>query len=110
MLFGKTHRRRSRRSSRSGPGHPGRARSEPVRPGANRSGPEQLCHPEGQVEGLAGIQSRVAGGGVPLVELTLDNVLDTTETLGDVVTGQLHVDPAGPGALGQMRPEEALEL
>ena len=63
------------------------------------SGAEQLGDAEGQVERLAAVEPGVAGGGVALVELALDDVLDPTEALGDVVAGQLDVDAAGPGPL-----------
>src|SRR5664280_726072 len=63
------------------------------------SGPQQFGDAEGQVERLPGVEAGITGGGVALVELALDDVLDASEALGDVVSGQFHVYPSGPGPL-----------
>src|SRR5947209_18066473 len=60
---------------------------------------EELRHPEGQVEGLAGVQPGVAGGEVSLVELGVEDFLSTAEALGDVLARQLDVEAAGPYVL-----------
>src|SRR5579872_7145395 len=74
------------------------------------SAPQELGHPERQVDGLAGVQSRVTGGGVAKVELVLQDVAEATQTFGDVVPGELDVHAAGPGAGGVVGVEESTEL
>src|SRR5262249_38086246 len=79
----------------------------------------QLGHAEGEVERLAGVQSRVAerrvvGGGVVL-EYGLGAAgatggLGAAGALGDIVAGELEVHAAGPDALLVTRLEEALDL
>jgi len=71
---------------------------------------EELGHPEGEVEGLAGVEAGVAGAGVARVELVLGDVLAAAQALGDVVTGELAVDASRPDALGPAHLEEAGHL
>ena len=60
--------------------------------------PEQLRHAERQIDGLAGVEAGVAGRGVAHVQLVLEDVAETAQALGDVVTGELDVHTAGPRA------------
>ena len=109
-----------------GSGHPGGPGAEPVsllgrrpvndprRPDGRRQAPEsasqQLGDAEGQVEGLAGVEPGVAGGGVPLVELVLQ--MSSTPPRHSVTSSPVSstCTPAGPGAHLAVGPEEPLEL
>ena len=56
------------------------------------------------------VEARIAQGLVTRREISLVDVLGAAEALGDVVTGELHMDAAGVGADGAVRLEEALDL
>src|SRR5664280_3603704 len=51
------------------------------------SAAQEFGHAECQVEGLSAVEPGVTGGGVALVELSLHDLLDATQALGDVVPG-----------------------
>src|SRR5689334_23861499 len=74
------------------------------------SATEHLRHEEGELEGLPGVQPRVASGLVPAVEVLVADLHRAAEALGDVLTGQLDVDAAGPGAQRPVDVEEAEHL
>ena len=71
---------------------------------------EELGDPEGEVEGLAGVEAGVAHRLVAVVEVGVEDLLGAAEALGDVVAGELDVDAARPGALGPVGGEEAGDL
>src|SRR3712207_1332197 len=74
------------------------------------SAPQHLCDQERQLQRLTGVQPRVARGLVPAVEVLVADLHGTTEALGDVLTGELDVDAAGPGAERPVHVEEAEHL
>ena len=98
-------RRRRRRAGR------GRRRLDAPEPAAGRSlrsaGAPDVKR---EVEALARVQPWVAERRVRVVELSLGEVVAAAEALGDVVAGDLEVHAAGPGALGVVDGEEALDL
>src|SRR5437879_6222569 len=61
------------------------------------SGTQELGDPEGQVEGLAGVEAGVAHALVAGVELVLEDLFGPPEALSDVVAGELEVHAARPG-------------
>src|SRR6266511_1131381 len=71
---------------------------------------EALGDQEGQLERLVPVQPRVASGLVPVHQVGRGELLAAAEALGDVVAGQLDVQPARPGADLLVRVEEALHL
>src|SRR3982750_1019478 len=71
---------------------------------------QHLRHEEGELQRLTGVQPRVAGGLVPAVEVLVADLHRAAEALGDVLTGELDVDAAGPGAQGAVHVEEAEHL
>ena len=71
---------------------------------------EELRHPEGEVERLAGVQPRVARRRVAVVEVALEDLLGPAQALGDVVARQLDVDAARPRALVAVHGEERAQL
>ncbi len=65
------------------------------RPVSSTASPTQeLGHPEGQVERLAGVEARVADRLVALFEVLGQDLLGPAQALGDVLAGDLDVDPA----------------
>lgn len=52
-------------------------------------GLQQFSHPEGEVERLPGVKSRVAGGLVVKRQLVIGQIVRSAEALGHVVTGHL---------------------
>src|SRR5690606_19624556 len=78
--------------------------------GAGESAAEELGDPERQIERLATVEARIAHRLVAQAQVVVDQLLGAAEALGDVVAGQLHVHPAGPGPLGLVGVEEALDL
>ncbi len=56
------------------------------------------------------VQPGIAGGGVPSSEVALEDLLGPAETLGDVVTGQLHVHTAGPASCCTVYREERTQF
>src|SRR5436305_15083784 len=74
------------------------------------SSTQHLRDQEGQLQRLTGVQSRVAGGLVPAVEVLVADLHGAAEALGDVLAGQLDVDTARPGAQRPMDVEEAEHL
>src|SRR5919205_3201355 len=75
-----------------------------------RSGTQHLRDQEGQLEGLTGVQPRVAGGLVPAVEVLVADLHRAAEALGDVLAGELDVDAPRPGAQRPVHVEEAEHL
>ncbi len=71
---------------------------------------EEFSDAEREVDALAGVEPRVAHGLVPMIEIGVGQFVATAEALGDVFTGQLDVDAAGPGALGAVRCDESADL
>src|SRR3954464_7084447 len=71
---------------------------------------QHLRHEECELQRLTGVQPRVAGGLVPAVEVLVADFHRAAEALGDVLTGELDVDAAGPGAQGTVHVEEAEHL
>ena len=78
--------------------------------GRLRSAPEHLGHQKCQLQRLLGVQPGVTGGLVTTGEVGVGDLLGTAEALGDVLAGQLDVDPAGVGAEFVVDLEEALHL
>src|SRR3954454_18274899 len=74
------------------------------------SATQHLRDEEGEFERLAGVQPGVARGLVPAVEVLVADLLGAAEALRDVLTGQLDVDAARPGAEGTVHVEEAQDL
>src|SRR3954469_19161197 len=74
------------------------------------SAPEHLGDEEGQLQRLPGVQPRVARRLVPAVEVLVADLHRAAEALGDVLTGQLDVDAARPGAQRPVHVEEAEHL
>src|SRR3712207_4796113 len=73
----------------------------------NDSATEHLRDQERQLQRLAGVQPRVAGGLVAAVEVLVADLHGPAEALGDVLTGELDVDAPGPGAQRPVHVEEA---
>src|SRR3954466_13462947 len=71
---------------------------------------QHLRHEEGELQRLTGVQPRVAGGLVPAVEVLVADLHRAAEALGDVLTGELDVDAARPGAQRAVHVEEAEHL
>src|SRR3712207_3556449 len=71
---------------------------------------QHLRDQEGELQRLPGVQPRVAGGLVAAVEVLVADLHGPAEALGDVLTGELDVDAAGPGAQGPVDVEEAEHL
>ena len=71
-----------------------------------RSGTHELGDPEREVDRLAGIQTRVADRLVAIIEHAVEDVVGAPEALGDLVTGQLHVDAPRPRPLDLVSPDE----
>src|SRR4051794_26043013 len=78
--------------------------------GAAESATQHLRDEEGELQGLPGVQPRVAGALVAAVEVLVADLHGPAEALGDVLTGQLDVDAAGPRAQGPVDVEEAEHL
>jgi len=68
------------------------------------------CDEERQLERLDPVEARVADRLVAVGQVDLEQVLAAADALGDVVTGELDVDSAGPGAERAVHVEEALDL
>ena len=71
---------------------------------------QHLRDEERQLQGLRGVQPRVAGGLVAAGEVGLADGLGAAQALGDVFAGQLDVQAAGPDAEAAADVEEALHL
>jgi hypothetical protein len=71
---------------------------------------QKFGHAKRQIDGLSRIETGITGGGVPQVELVLENVAEAAQTLGHVVTGELDMHAARPGTGGMMGVEESAEL
>src|SRR5689334_6653319 len=85
--------------------------SRPVLRGRAASGlSEHLRDEEGELEGLDPVQAGVADRLVAVGQAGLVDLLAAADALGDVVTGELDVDAAGPGAEAAVHVEEALDL
>src|SRR5215218_5787893 len=78
--------------------------------GGPSSPTQHLRHEERQLQRLPGVQAGVAGGLVPAVEVLVADLHRAAEALGDVLTGELDVDAAGPGAQRPVDVEEAEDL
>src|SRR5829696_3700354 len=74
------------------------------------SAAEQLGDLEGQLQGLTGVQARVAGGLVAAVQVAVGDLVGPAEALGDVLAGELDVDATRVGALGAVDGEEPGQL
>src|SRR3712207_3418370 len=74
------------------------------------SATQHLRDQEGELQRLPGVQPRIAGGLVAAVEVLVADLHGPAEALGDVLTGELDVDAAGPGAQGPVDVEEAEHL
>src|SRR5699024_11239033 len=72
--------------------------------------PEHLGDEVGQLERLLGVESRIARGLVPTLEVQIRDVLGAAEALGDVLSRELDVDTAGVRTEGVVHLEEALDL
>src|SRR5947208_971679 len=59
-----------------------------------RSAAEQFGDPEGEVKGLPGVEARVAQRLVADIQIGVEDFLGAAQALGDVVPGELDVDPA----------------
>src|SRR5579875_3667308 len=59
---------------------------------------------EGEVEGLAPVEARVAGSLVPLRQVRGEDAVAAAHALGDVVPGELDVNPP------RVRPGRAVDL
>ena len=71
---------------------------------------DELGDPEREVEGLAGVEARVAAGLVAVLELVALEIVAAAEAFGDVVAGQLDVHAARPDIFGVARIEETARL
>src|SRR5438477_4415043 len=74
------------------------------------SPPDELRDAEGEVEGLARVEPRVADRLVAAFELGAEHLFRAADALGDVVAGELDVHAAGPHVGGAAHCEERLEL
>src|SRR4051812_34907432 len=74
------------------------------------SATQHLRHEEGQLQRLPGVQPRVTGRLVAAVEVLVADLHGAAEALGDVLTGELDVDAAGPRAQRAVDVEEAQHL
>ena len=77
---------------------------------ATAIGYEALSDPEGQLEGLLDVQSRVARRLVAAAEVCGRQLGRAADALGDVVAGQLDVQATGMGAELGVHVEEAVDL
>ena len=86
-----------------------RSRAVIVRSALGGSGElsEELGDPEGHIDALASIEPGVAHGFVPAVEVGVRNGVAAPDAFSDVLTGELDVDTARPGAFGSMGSDEA---
>src|SRR6266498_375813 len=78
--------------------------------GGGRSAPEQLGDLEGELEGLAGVEPRVAGRLVAQAQLPVLDLFGAAEALGHVVAGELDVDAGRVGAERAVHGEEPGQL
>src|SRR5262249_21846398 len=104
-----TSRRRTRKRAggTDAPRPPRAAARRRQRPG---SAPVEFGDAEGQVQGLATVEARVARGLVPVGEVVLGDAVTAADALGDVVTGELDVDAPGVGAQRPVHLEEPGDL
>src|SRR5437899_4493650 len=65
---------------------------------------------KGELERLAGVETRVAMRMVAIGEARLADRLGAADAFGDVLPGHLEMDAAGIGAFGVVHGEEALNL
>src|SRR5688500_11836927 len=65
---------------------------------------------EGQLEGLAGVEPRVAMGVVAVRQRGFADRLGAADAFGDVLPSQFEMHPAGIAALGEMDGEGAVQL
>src|SRR6185295_17966969 len=72
--------------------------------------PETFGNQESKLKRLAGIESRVAMGVVPVREILFGNRLRAPEAFGDILACHLEMDAAGVRAFGPMDIEEGLHL
>ena len=80
------------------------------RPAAGASVAKHLSDQERKLQALLSVQPGVAGRLVPSGQIGVGDVLGTTETLGDVLPGDLDVDAPGMGAQRPVDLEETLHL
>src|SRR3546814_8848096 len=71
---------------------------------------QHLRDEEGELQRLHPVQARVTDRLVAVAQVDLGKLLATAHTFGDVITGELDVHAAGPGADRSVHVEEALDL
>src|SRR4029079_9503110 len=71
---------------------------------------EHLRDQERQLQALLGVQPGITGRLVAAGEVVVRDVLRATETLGDVLAGDLDVNAAGMASQRAVHLEEALHL
>jgi hypothetical protein len=70
----------------------------------------QVSDPEGQVQGLGAVETRIARRLVTVAQIALGDVVTAAGALGDIVAGELDVDAAGIGAKCAVHLEEPGDL
>src|SRR5262245_25180066 len=71
---------------------------------------EQFGDQEGHVDGLFGIETRVAGRVVAIAQVFMRDGARAAKTLGDVLPGHFEMNAASVGAFGGVHAEEGLHL
>src|SRR4051812_16616347 len=69
-----------------------------------------LGHEESKLEGLAGVEARVAIGVVAVRQSCLGDCRETADAFGDIVAGHLDMNAAGIGPHLAVNLEEVLHL
>src|SRR5262245_62903267 len=77
---------------------------------ASAGAAEELGGLEREVERLPRVQARVAHGLVALLEVRAEDFVGATQALGDVLAGELDVEPARPDVGALTRGEELVDL
>ena len=67
-----------------------------------------LGHQKGQFQGLAGIQTRVAGGVVTLRQVFIADSMQTAGAFGHILARHLEMHTTGDGAFGIMNGKRTL--
>ena len=81
--------------------------TRPARASFMRSSRMPSRDQESQFQRLAGIEPRIAGGLVAVVQVDFLQALRAAQAFGDVLAGHLEMHAAGMGAFGAMDGEEA---
>src|SRR5690242_4324063 len=71
---------------------------------------QELGNQEGHVDGLFGIEARVANRVVAVAEILMRDGARAANAFGDVLPGHFQVNAAGVGPFGRMHAEEGLHL